>query len=72
MNQMKNGMWVGIVELLVSFVTLTMRCVLCCQVVESSLLGKELGICNTVRTEDERFISNSHFGHETNTKMLFL
>jgi hypothetical protein len=35
------------------------------------LLGDELRIWKKVRTQDEIYISNSHFKHETNTKMLF-
>jgi hypothetical protein len=39
---------------------------------KTNVLGDEFRICNTVRTEDEIYISNSHFRHATNTKMLFL
>jgi hypothetical protein len=39
---------------------------------KSNVLGDELRICNTVRTEDERSILNSHFRDTTNAKMLFL
>jgi hypothetical protein len=40
--------------------------------VKRSKFGKELGICNTVCREDEIYISNRHFRHATNAKMLFL
>ncbi len=39
---------------------------------KTNVLGDEFRICNTVRTEDEIYISKGHFGHATNTKMLFL
>jgi hypothetical protein len=40
---------------------------------KSNVLGDEFRICNTVCTEDEIFILNSHFRHHTtNAKMLFL
>jgi hypothetical protein len=40
--------------------------------VKTRLLGDELRICIRVGSKDERYISNSHFRHATNAKMLFL
>jgi hypothetical protein len=40
--------------------------------VKTRLFRDELGICNTKRTKDARYISINHFRHATNAKMLFL